>query len=116
VLKWQFYLELSLFLCTFASEIRNSSEDNLKRDTIMAFYIVKFYDHQESGEVEHNEVYTSRRMADKRILSLYNKMDRYSWVTLYEGQVQFERVRCGKCITDIRSCGGYEYHGDTEDF
>ena len=31
MLKWQFLLELSLFLCTFASEISNGTEDNLKQ-------------------------------------------------------------------------------------
>ena len=83
----------------------------------MELYIVQFYDNQEiARNVEHNEVYTSYKMAKKRVLSLYNKMDRYSWVTLYEGQIQFGRVRCGKCLTDFRSCDGYECHGDTEDF
>lgn len=82
----------------------------------MALYIVRFYDHQESGNVEHNEVYTSRRMAEKRVLSLYNKMDGYSWVYLYEGKVQFGRVHCGNCIIEHRSCNGNDYHGDTEDF
>lgn len=82
----------------------------------MTLYIVKFYDHQESGEVEHNEVYTSRRMAEERVFLLSNKMDRYSWVELYEGKIQFERVRCGNRIFSCRSCNGNSYHGDTEDF
>lgn len=81
----------------------------------MALYIVKFYDHKE-GNVEHNEVYTSYRMAEKRVLSLYNRMDRYSWVDLYEGKNQFGRVRYGKRITACNSCNGNSYHGDEEDF
>jgi hypothetical protein len=35
VLKWYKDLVVSLFLCTFATEIRNSSEDNLKSIQVM---------------------------------------------------------------------------------
>lgn len=82
----------------------------------MALYIVRFYDHQESGNVEHNEVYTSHRMARERVLSLHDTMDGYSWVYLYEGKIQSGRVRCGICLISCSSCNGNSCHGDSEDF
>lgn len=90
--------------------------NNFKTISIMALYIVQFYDNQESGGIKHNEVYTSYRMAEKRVLSLYHRMDRYSWVNLYEGKIQFGRVHCGNCIISYSSCDGNYHHGDSEDF
>lgn len=82
----------------------------------MALYIVNFYDHQESENIEHNEVYTSRRMARKRALSLFDTMDRYSWVYVYEGKIQSGRVRYGNCLFSCSSCNGNSCHEDSEDF
>lgn len=84
----------------------------------MQLYIVQFYDANESGNVEHNEVYTSLRAAERRYNALRNKLNGYSWVSLYEGVSEFGRVRCGRCICSCSSCNGKDdyYHGDDSDF
>ena len=84
----------------------------------MKLYIVQFYDANESGNVEHNELYTTLKSARRRYASLAAKLNCYSWVSLYKTVSVFGRVRCG-CVLDMcRSCKGNDdyYHGNDSDF
>lgn len=84
----------------------------------MELYIVQFYDANESGNVEHNELYTSLAAAERRYNALVNKLNCYSWVSLFETVTKFGRVRCGDCVYSCSSCNGKDsyYHGDDSDF
>ncbi len=84
----------------------------------MELYIVNFYDANESGNVEHTELYTTQASAERRYNTLERKLNSYSWVYLYEAITSFGRVRCGDCIDCCRSCNGMDdyYHGDDSDF
>jgi hypothetical protein len=84
----------------------------------MKLYIVQFYDHNQSGNVLHNEVYTTEPSARKRFEYLMEHLNGYSWVCLFEGITKFGRVRCGDCIAKCSACNGDDdwYHGDDDDF
>lgn len=84
----------------------------------MALYIVNFYDNNESGNVEHNEMYSTRKAAERRYNSLANNLNGYSWVYLFSTVSAFGRIRCGECLKECRSCSGKDnyYHGDDSDF
>ena len=84
----------------------------------MELYIVNFYDANESGNVEHNELYTTQASAEIRYSTLERKLNCYSWVCLYEAIVSFGRVKCGDRIDSCTSCKGDDdyYHGDDSDF
>jgi len=84
----------------------------------MELFIVQFYDENESGNVEHNEVYTSEAAAQKRYNGLSNSMNCYSWVRLWTAKSVFGRLRCDECIGRCDSCNGKDdhYHGDDSDF
>lgn len=84
----------------------------------MALYMVNFYDHNESGNVEHNEMYSTLAAAERRYNALANNLNCYSWVYLYETVTQFGRVRMGDCLEECPSCNGKDdyYHGDDSDF
>ena len=84
----------------------------------MKLYIVNFYDENESGNVEHNELYTTYKAAYRRFNSLSNNLNCYSWVNLFESTTKFGRIKCGSCIDGCSSCNGRDnyYHGDDSDF
>lgn len=84
----------------------------------MELFIVQFYDANESGSVEHNEVYTMGNVARNRFDFLKEHLNCYSWVYLYEGIIIDDRVQIGDCIEECRSCEGEDdwYHGDDTDF
>lgn len=84
----------------------------------MKHYIVQFYDDNESGNVEHNEVYTTDAAARRRFDYLQEHLNGYSWVYLYEGIIINDRLQLGDCIEQCRSCDGDDdwYHGDDTDF
>ena len=42
---------------------------------IMELYIVNFYDHNESGNVEHTEMYSTWKAAKRRFNKLKNKLN-----------------------------------------
>jgi len=81
-------------------------------------YIVQFYDANESGCVEHNELYTTRKAADRRFSFLKNHLNCYSWVNLWSTRVSFGRILCHECLDECRSCNGADgyYHGNESDF
>ena len=84
----------------------------------MELYIISFYDANESGNVEHNEMYTTFAAAERRYNALVNNLNCYSWVYLCETVTKFGRVRCGDIIDSCSSCNGKDnyYHGDNSDF
>ena len=84
----------------------------------MKLYIVQFYDANESGNVEHNEVYTKDTTARCRFDYLQEHLNGYSWVYLYEGIIIDDRLQLGDCIEECRSGEGDDdwYHGDDTDF
>lgn len=84
----------------------------------MELYIVQFYDERESGNVEHNELYTTEKAAKRRFFSLKKNLNCYSWVYLYKAKTEFGRVRCGDSIDGCSSCDGKDdfYHGNESDF
>ena len=84
----------------------------------MELYLVTFYDKNESGDVTHNEIYTTTKAAYRRFHSLKRKLNQYSWVYLYKMQSSFGRVKAGDCLDYCESCEGKDdfYHGDTDDF
>lgn len=84
----------------------------------MELYIVNFYDENESGNVEHNEMYTSYNAASRRYNSLVNNLNSYSWVYLYNTTSKFGRIRMNECLGSCSSCYGKDnyYHGDGSDF
>ena len=84
----------------------------------MALYIINFYDHNESGNVDHDEMYSTKRAAERRFNFLKNHLNCYSWVKLWGTYTEKGRVRYGDCIEDCRSCNGDNdwYHGDDSDF
>ena len=73
----------------------------------MELYLVSFYDNNESGNVEHNEMYTTYAAAERRFNTLKNKLNGYSWVYLFD-----------ECLDECRACYGKDgyYHGDDSDF
>ena len=81
-------------------------------------FLVNFYDNNESGNVEHNEIYTTRKVAERRFNTLKNNLNGYSWVNLYSTRSDFGRVRAERCIKQCLSCCGKDsyYHGDDSDF
>ena len=81
-------------------------------------YIVNFYDNNESGNVEHNEMYSTRKAAERRFNTLKNNLNGYSWVYLFDTTTSFGRVRQGKCLEQCSACHGKDnyYHGDDCDF
>lgn len=81
-------------------------------------YFVTFYDNNESGNVEHNEIYTTYGTAKRRYNGLANKLNCYSWVSLYKATSMFGRVRRDILLNCCRSCKGKDnyYHGDGNDF
>lgn len=81
-------------------------------------YIINFYDHNESGNVVHTEMYTTRKAAQRRFNILKNNLNCYSWVYLWSTYSIFGRIRCNKCICRSDSCNGRDgyYHGDDSDF
>lgn len=84
----------------------------------MELYLVTFYDHNESGNVVHNELYTTRAAAQRRFNSLQKNLNCYSWVYLYSARSFFGRVKSDKCLDYCQSCEGNSnyYHGDSDDF
>lgn len=84
----------------------------------MELYIIEFYDANESGNVEHHEVYTGWWAAMRRYNTLERNLNCYSWVCLYKGVSKFGRVRCGDILYRTSSCNGKDnyYHGDHDDF
>lgn len=84
----------------------------------MKHYIIQFYDANESGNVEHNEVYTSKGAALRRFDFLRDHLNGYSWVYLYDGMIDNGRLRTCDCIEECRSGEGDDdwYHGDDCDF
>lgn len=84
----------------------------------MALYIVNFYDHNECGNVEHDEMYSTRKAAQRRYNKLANNLDCYSWVKLWSTYNTFGRIRYDRCIEKCDSCNGNGdyYHGDESDF
>lgn len=84
----------------------------------MELHIVQFYNANESGNVEHNEVYTKYTTARQRFDYLQEHLNGYSWVYLYEGIISNDRVQLGDCLEECRSCDGDDgwYHGDESDF
>lgn len=84
----------------------------------MALYIVNFYDHNESGNVEHNELYSTREAAQNRFEELRDHLNGYSWVYLYDTFIKDGRFWLDDCLEECRSCYGDDdyYHGDDSDF
>ena len=84
----------------------------------MDLFIVQFYDQNESGNVEHHEVYTTEAAAYKRYNGLSNSLNCYSWVQLWTAKSVFGRLRCNELIGKCNSCNGKDdhYHGDDSDF
>lgn len=84
----------------------------------MELYIVNFYDHNESGNVEHTEMYSTWKAAKRRFNKLKNKLNCYSWVTCWSTYSIFGRIRYNKCLCRCDSCNGRDdyYHGDDSDF
>ncbi len=84
----------------------------------MELYIVNFYDANESGDVAHNEMYTTYKSAERRFRTLKRKLNRYSWVRIWNTVFDFGRVRYNKCVDYCLSCDGNDnyYHGDDCDF
>lgn len=81
-------------------------------------YLVQFYDDNESGNVEHNEIYTTRKAAQRRYDNLANNLNGYSWVYLFDTYSTFGRIKSNKCLARCSSCNGKDdyYHGDNSDF
>ena len=81
-------------------------------------YLVKFYDANQSGNVEHNELYSTLKSAERRFDYLQNHLNCYSWVYLFDTVMSFGRIRQGKCLDGCSSCDGKDnyYHGDDSDF
>lgn len=81
-------------------------------------YIVNFYDHNECGNMVHNEVYTTYKAALRRFNMLKNKLNCYSWVKLSDTLSKFGRIFSNICLEDCPSCYGDDdyYHGDDCDF
>jgi hypothetical protein len=79
VLKWQFPLELSLFLCTFAVEISNSADNNIKNNLIMV-EILELFDYFDSdiicvkdfGIVRAESLITHIALNDKGEVTLWS--------------------------------------------
>jgi len=84
----------------------------------MELYLVSFYDNNESGNVEHNEMYTTYAAAERRFNTLKNKLNGYSLVYLFDTIAKFGRVRTNECLDECRACYGKDgyYHGDDSDF
>ena len=84
----------------------------------MELYIVNFYDHNESGNVDHSELYSTRKAAQHRFDYLQNHLNCYSWVYLWSTYASFGRIRCDELLDECRSCNGRDgyYHGDDSDF
>ena len=81
-------------------------------------YLVNFYDNNESGNVEHTEMYSTRKAAKRRYNSLKKNLNGYSWVYLFDTTTSFGRIKAGKCLEECCSCNGRDnyYHGDDSDF
>lgn len=79
---------------------------------------MQFYDANESGNVEHNELYTTLTTAKHRYNSLANKLNCYSWVYLWKTKSVFGRIRTDMLLEKCSSCHGRDnyYHGDDSDF
>lgn len=84
----------------------------------MELYIVNFYDNNESGNVEHNELYTTFKAAKRRYNSLKKNLNCYSWVNMWNTKIVFGRVKYSRCLYTYNSCDGKDsyYHGDGDDF
>ena len=84
----------------------------------MALYIVNFYDHNESGNVDHTEMYSTLKAAMRRFNVLKNNLNCYSWVILWNTYSTFGRIRYDYVMCRCDSCNGRSdyYHGDNDDF
>ena len=84
----------------------------------MALYIINFYDHNESGNVDHTEMYSTMKAAMRRYNTLKNKLNCYSWVKLWSTYSAFGRIRYDYVMCSCDSCNGNDnyYHGDDDDF
>ena len=84
----------------------------------MALYIINFYDHNERECEEHDEMYSIRKVAERRFNELKNKLNCYSWVKLWSTYSDRGRIRYDECIDRCDSCKGDDdyYHGDDSDY
>ena len=76
----------------------------------MELYIVNFYDNEEEGNFDHNELYCTRKAAEHRYYTLINKLNCYSWASIWTTKCVFGRVKYDDRIANCPSCkgeGGY---------
>lgn len=77
-------------------------EDRMIED----IFFVNFYDHNESGNVDHEDIFVSLEAAKNRFDYLASHLNCYSWVKVFDSYIDNGRVMYADLLYECLSCNG----------